>query len=128
MFTFCLSLPLVFRPFSVCLTGECVERLPVWLLLLSAILAPNLQRAEEKSSIPRRFFLSQIQPSNIPAGGTLGLDTSRTDFVLQSAGVDLITFPLLCSHSRVTSENSAGTQCILLRGKFSLSQDEVKEL
>lgn len=82
MFTFCLSLPLAFKLLFVCLTGECVERLPVWMLLLSAILAPDLQRAEKKSSIPRLFFFfSQIHPSNIPAGGALGLDTSRTDFL-----------------------------------------------
>lgn len=107
MFTFCSSLPPVFRPLSVCLTGECVERLPVWMLLLSSILAPDLQRAEEKSSNPRLFLLlSQIHCSDLPAGGALGLDTCNTSFslpllqpALQSTGVDLITLPLFCSHS-----------------------------
>lgn len=77
-FTFCSSL----HPppgLSLCLTGECVERLPVWMLLLSAFLAPDLQGTEEKSSNPRLLLLSllifsQIHCPDFPAGGTLGLD------------------------------------------------------
>ncbi|KAM3590770.1 uncharacterized protein V6R79_016333 [Siganus canaliculatus] len=55
---------------------KCVERLPVWMLLLSAILAPDLQGAEEKSSGPRLVLLhvSSIHCSDFPAGGALGLD------------------------------------------------------
>lgn len=69
------------------LTGQRVERLPVRMLLLPAILAPDLQRAEKKSSIPRLLLLlillhRQIHGSDLPAGGALGLDTSRTTFFL----------------------------------------------
>ncbi len=71
------SLSLFVRVFvCVCLTGECVERLPVRMLLLSTLLASDLQRAEEKSSNPRLLLLlSQIHRSDLPAGGALGLDT-----------------------------------------------------
>lgn len=60
---------------SVCLPGKCMQRLSVWMLLLPIILAPDLQRAEEESGIPRLlvFFLSQIHSSGLPAGGALGL-------------------------------------------------------
>jgi len=71
--------PTSFRPLCVCLSGECVERLPVRMLLLPAFLAPDLQRAEEKSRLPRLsrlhllLFLGQIHCSDLPAGGALGL-------------------------------------------------------
>lgn len=63
--------------------GKCVERLPVRMLLLHSILASDLQGAEKKSSIPRHLLIvflphSQIHCSDLPAGGALGLDTSRT--------------------------------------------------
>lgn len=113
---------------SLCLTGECVERLPVRMLLLPSILAPDLQRAEEKSSIPRLLFLlSQIHRFDLPAGGALGLDTSNTSFCRPllppvpqgcrswfnhtSSGLQ----PLL-----VTSEISLGTQCVPQKEKLSL--------
>lgn len=84
-FTFCSSL----HPppgLSLCLTGECVERLPVWMLLLSAFLAPDLQGTEEKSSNPRLLLLlsllifSQIHCPDFPAGGTLGLEAPLGSF------------------------------------------------
>lgn len=58
-----------------------MERLPVRMLLLHAILASDLQGAEKKSSIPRRLLStgllhSQIHCSDLPAGGALGLDAS----------------------------------------------------
>lgn len=77
----CVQASLSLSPW--CLAGERVERLPVRLLLLSAILAPDLQRAEEKSSIPRLLLLvllilGQIHRSRLPAGGALGLDARRS--------------------------------------------------
>lgn len=92
--------PPTFRPLSVCLTGKCVERLPVRMLLLSAILAPDLQGAEEKSSIPRLLLLllhlGQIHCPDLPAGGALGLDAPQRAFSpglrsrLPSRGQELI--------------------------------------
>lgn len=108
-FSSCLHLLPELRPLSVCLTGECVERLSVWMLLLPPVLAPGFQRAEEKSSLPRFFVLfSQIRCFNLPAGGAFGLDRSGT--LSQCAGADLITGlqPL-----PVRSEYSTGTQCVL---------------
>lgn len=83
-FTFCSSL-LPPSGLSLCLTGECVERLPVWMLLLSAFLAPDLQGTEEKSSNPRLLLLSllifsQIHYPDFPAGGTLGLEAPLGSF------------------------------------------------
>ncbi|CAG5929399.1 unnamed protein product [Menidia menidia] len=60
-------------------TGECVERLPVWMLLLSAILAPNFQRAKEKSGIPH-YFLCQICSLKLPAGGALATPDYLREF------------------------------------------------
>lgn len=82
MFTFCSSL-LPPSGLSLCLTGECVERLPVWMLLLSAFLAPDLQGTEEKSSNPRLLLLSfsQIHCPDFPAGGTLGLEARWAPFL-----------------------------------------------
>lgn len=76
----CGHFHLLFEPpthslLSVCLTGKCVQRLSVWMLLLSIILAPDLQGAEEESGIPRLLvlFLSQLHSSGLPAEGALGL-------------------------------------------------------
>ncbi|KAE8278932.1 hypothetical protein D5F01_LYC22514 [Larimichthys crocea] len=77
--------------------GECVERLPVRVLLLSSILAPDLQGAEEKSSIPRLLLLllllllSQIHCSDLPAGGALGLDSRSTPQLLAACPPEYTT-------------------------------------
>lgn len=127
----------MFRPLSlsVRLTGECVERLPVRMLLLSAILAPDLQRAEEKSSIPRLLLLlSQIHRSGLPAGGALGLDTLLSSPLLSSPACPP-GYRSRFNHTSsgpqplpVASENSAMTQCAPQRGKLSLTRDEEKEV
>lgn len=76
----CGHFHLLFKPpthslLCVCFTGKCVQRLPVWMLLLPIILAPDLQGAKEESGIPRLLFLflSQLHSSGLPAGGALGL-------------------------------------------------------
>lgn len=104
-FTFCSNL-LPPSGLSHCLPGERVEWLLVWMLLLPAFLAPDLQGTEEKSSIPRRLLhhvlvFRQIHCPDFPAGGALGLDLCFAPFpkplapppplVLQRPGVDLIT-------------------------------------
>lgn len=99
--------------------GKRVERLPVRMLLLRAILASDLQGAEEKSSIPRLLltvFLPhcQIHRSDLPAGGAFGLDTSKDlSLVATSPGEDLIKLPALTNYlSRdITSPKDRSQVC-----------------
>ena len=57
-----------------------MERLFLRMLLLPAVLAADLPRAEETSSDPSYtpvLVLSQIHRSGLPAGGALHLETER---------------------------------------------------
>lgn len=106
IFTFCSRLPPT--AFSLCLTGKCMQRLPVRMLLLPIILAPDLQGAEEESGIPRLlvFFLSQIHSFGLPAGGALGLADAAFK------GCESV----VCSHFLLL-QTSARSQCVRQRQK-----------